>query len=370
MSPLLAVAHELKQSDIDNRLVYVGEKNGKFVKLAINSESFDEIKTVRAGKFRRYHGENWLKSILDVKTLFLNIRDFFFMLIGTFQSIRIVHKVKPDVAFIKGGFVGVPVGLACVLTRTKFITHDSDTVPGLANRIVSKWASWHAVGMPVEYYDYDKSTTSFTGIPIEVGFKPVTKDDLKKYRDELSIPYDAKVICISGGSLGATRLNTAIGPVMAELLSKDQKIFVIHQTGPQNNDLYSNLDKETKKRIILAEFFSDLYKYTGAADVIITRAGATTIASLAIQKKPIIVIPNPMLSGGHQSKNAQHLEHAKAAIVIKEEDVKFEIVSSAIKRILTDEVYAKSLSDNLGLLARPSATKEITKLIEKIVKNK
>lgn len=370
VSPLLAVAHELKQSDIDNRLVYVGEKNGKFVKLAINSESFDEIKTVRAGKFRRYHGENWLKRILDVKTLFLNIRDFFFMIIGTFQSIRIVHKVKPDVAFIKGGFVGVPVGLACVLTRTKFITHDSDTVPGLANRIVSKWASWHAVGMPVEYYDYDKSTTSFTGIPIETGFKPVTEDDLKKYRDELSIPYDAKVICISGGSLGATRLNTAIGPLMAELMSKDQKVFVIHQTGPQNNDLYSDLDKETKKRIILAEFFSDLYKYTGASDVIITRAGATTIASLAMQKKPIIVIPNPLLTGGHQSKNAQHLEHAKAAIVIKEEDVKFDIVSSAINRILMDEDYAKSLSDNLGLLARPNATKEITKLIEKIVKNK
>lgn len=350
-------------------MVYVGESKGRFVKLAIDSEYFDEIKTVRAGKFRRYHGENWLRRIVDLKTWALNIRDFFYMIVGIFQSIRVVHTVKPDVAFIKGGFVGVPVGLACVLTRTKFITHDSDTVPGLANRIVSRWASWHAVGMPVEYYDYDKSKTSFTGIPVEAGFKIVSEEDKKHFRDELSIPKNAKVICISGGSLGATRLNTAVSSIMEDLLSKDQDIFVIHQTGPQNRDLYSNLNDKAKQRILSAGFFNDLYKYTGAADVVITRAGATTIASLAIQKKPIIVVPNPMLTGGHQTKNAQHLNHAKAAVIVDENEKNIKkTLDDTIQKIFNDPKYAKTIADNLSLLARPDATKEITKLIIKIAR--
>lgn len=325
--------------------------------------------TVRAGKFRRYHGENWLRRLVDLKTWALNIRDFFLMIIGIIQSLYYVNKKKPDIAFIKGGFVGVPIGLACVVTRTKFVTHDSDTVPGLANKIISRWASWHAVGMPVEYYDYNKSKTSFTGIPIEDTFQYVSREDMNRFRDELSIPRDARVVCITGGSLGASRLNTAISPIMVDILSKNTDLYVIHQTGLLNNNLYDDVSAAVKKRIISADFFNDLYKYTGAANVVITRAGATTIASLAIQKKPIIVIPNPMLTGGHQTKNAQHLEHSQAAVVISEDDIKSNnVLVRNIEKICTKMDYANNLSEHLGLLARPNAAKDIADIIEKIGK--
>lgn len=368
VAPLLAVAQELRKSSKTCRLVYVGEKSGKFVKMAVESEVFDEIRTVRAGKFRRYHGESWLKIISDLKTLALNIRDFFFMIVGIFQSVLLVRKEKPDIAFIKGGFVGVPLGVACKVTGTKYITHDSDTVPGLANKIIARWASWHAVGMPVDYYDYNKSKTSFTGIPIEGQFKSVSIADKNRFRDDLLIPHKSRVICITGGSLGAARLNAALEPIMARMLVEDENIFVIHQTGSLSSKLYDNLSSKARQRLILADFFNDLYRYTGASDVIITRAGATTIAALALQKKSIIVVPNPMLTGGHQTKNAQHLEHSEAAVVVNESDLEYRTVLGVIDKICADEDYSKKLASNLGLLARPNATREIVDLILKNAK--
>lgn len=336
--------------------------------MAVESETFDEIKTVRAGKFRRYHGESWLSRLMDVKTWALNIRDFFFMVIGIIQSVVLSRKEKPDIAFIKGGFVGVPVGIACKVTGTKFITHDSDTVPGLANRIIARWASWHAVGMPVDYYDYDKSKTSFTGIPIEREFTAVSKADKNRFRDELSIPHDARVVCITGGSLGAVRLNNALEPIMTRILTENEDIFVIHQTGANDSELYGNLPSLAKKRLILADFFTDLYRYTGASDVVIARAGATTIAALAVQKKPIIVVPNPMLTGGHQTKNAQHLGHSNAAVIISEPELKYEIIMDKLDEICGNETLSKDLSNNLAHLARPNAAHEIVQLILKTVK--
>ncbi len=369
VSPLLAVAHELKNIDPSCRLIYVGEKNGKFLRLAINSEYFDNIKTVRAGKFRRYHGESWFARITDFKTIFLNFRDIIYTLIGVFQSIYLLVKNKPKVVFIKGGFVGVPVGVACVILRTKFVTHDSDIVPGLANRIVSKWASWHAVGMPAENYEYDQNKIKFTGIPVPDNYTEINHRNKSDYRRQLSIPDNAHVVCVTGGSLGAFRMNTLVSPVLIEMLKENDKLYVIHQTGERSKELYANLSTKQKNNIIEADFFDDLYKYTGAADLVITRAGASTIASLALQKKPILIIPNPFLTGGHQLKNAKHLEESSAAVVILESQLETSNqLKKTILRILADTQYAKQLSDNLGKFAKPDAALDIANLLIKTAK--
>src|SRR5690606_13564925 len=159
ISPLLAVAHELKKIEPDARLDYVGERGGKFKRLVLEDTSIDEARFILAGKFRRYHGESWLRRLLDVRTNLLNIRDALYTLIGFCQSVWLLLRRRPDVVFIKGGYVGVPIGLAAALLKVPFITHDSDAVPGLANRVVGRWARLHATGMPEKFYDYPPDGT-------------------------------------------------------------------------------------------------------------------------------------------------------------------------------------------------------------------
>jgi UDP-N-acetylglucosamine--N-acetylmuramyl-(pentapeptide) pyrophosphoryl-undecaprenol N-acetylglucosamine transferase len=148
ITPILAVAHQLKQQDPTVKTVYVGEHGGKFASLLDGNTDIDEIKTIFAGKLRRYHGDSWFKRLFDVRANLLNLRDLFLFGVGLLQSLWLVKKINPDVVFLKGGFVGVPVGLSAALWHKPFVTHDSDALPGLANRIVSRWAKYHATGMP------------------------------------------------------------------------------------------------------------------------------------------------------------------------------------------------------------------------------
>jgi len=113
---VLAVAHELKRANPNIEIIYAIGKGDKLAHLPQEDDSVARVQSILSGKFRRYHGEGW-KQVLDVSTLLKNIRDFFFVLIGIGQSILFLHREKPDVIFIKGGFVGVPIGLAAAVLR-------------------------------------------------------------------------------------------------------------------------------------------------------------------------------------------------------------------------------------------------------------
>ena len=171
VTPLLAVAEEIRKIDNTANIVFIGQKGDPFGMRLEGSQIIDESIFISAGKFRRYHGEGW-KQLLDVPTLFKNFLDFFKFLIGSIQAYSVLGKIKPDIIFIKGGYIGVPVGLAAAMRKIKYITHDSDTMPGLANRIIAKWALMHATGMPSEFYDYPKEKTTYVGVPIAFAVLP------------------------------------------------------------------------------------------------------------------------------------------------------------------------------------------------------
>ena len=154
ITPLLAVAYEFRTRNPGTTLVYIGEKNGKFSYIAENSNLFDELYFVSAGKLRRYHGESLLTRLFDVKTNILNIRDVFRLLAGLVQSYFLFRKIQPDALLLKGGYVGVPVASAGRLHHVPYITHDSDALPGLSNRLAARWARYHATAMPAKYYSY------------------------------------------------------------------------------------------------------------------------------------------------------------------------------------------------------------------------
>src|SRR5690606_12676531 len=127
------------------------------------------------------------------------------------------RKHRPDALFVKGGFVGVPLGLAAAMLKIPYITHDSDAVPGLANRLIARWAKAHAVAMPKEAYGYPANKTFHVGTPIASVYEPVTADRQARYKKSFGLPKTAKVLLVTGGGLGAKRLNVAVAKVAKTL---------------------------------------------------------------------------------------------------------------------------------------------------------
>lgn len=333
------------------------------------SKDIQAVYEIRAGKFRRYHGESFLSHVFDISTNLKNLRDFFYFIAGFFQSVRLLGRLRPDVVFIKGGFVGVPVGFACRLRRIPYFTHDSDTVPGLANRLIAKHAVYHAVGMPAEFYSYPKASTKYTGIPLSSVYAHVDEAAKKKLRKHLDIPAEALVLTLTGGSLGAARLNTSFVAIADSLLNNFPNLHILHQTGSAES-LYSGLSAGLRDRLTEVTFTDELHALTGAADVVLTRAGATTIAELAVQGKACVLVPNPQLTGGQQTKNAIYLAEHDAAIVVSETEAKdpatFETVLS---HLLRSKDQQKALSKHITELAKPEAAEALTAIIEEIAES-
>ena len=318
ITPILAVAHELKQTRANPTTVYIGEKGSKFSELTQSNAAIDQAYSVRAGKLRRYHGESWLTRLFDVKTNLLNLRDSLYVAVGIWQAWRLLGRIRPSVVFLKGGFVGVPVGIAAGLRKIPIVTHDSDAIPGLANQLVSRWVSVHATALPAEAYAYPRSKTIQVGVLVEHAYTYVTQELMRKYRTQLGLSERAKVLLITGGSSGAQRLNEAFRAILPKLLDTFTDLEVIHQVGKGKQGVYDGFNHE---RLKVLEFLQPMYRYMGAADVVVARASANTIAELGVQGKATIVVPSPFLAGGHQLENAKRLAVAHVALVVQEDSM-------------------------------------------------
>jgi UDP-N-acetylglucosamine--N-acetylmuramyl-(pentapeptide) pyrophosphoryl-undecaprenol N-acetylglucosamine transferase len=364
ITPILAIAHELKQADSTTKLYYVGERGGKFGNLVSDSSvKFEGSYKVFAGKLRRYHGESWLRRVTDFKTIFFNIRDSIYLLIGLLQSYFLLVRLRPDVIFLKGGFVGLPIGIAASILKIPYITHDSDAIPGLTNRIVGKKAKYNAVGIKNGIYGYNPDKIKFVGVPVGPNYKFVDERLKGEYRDSIGLNRSAKMLLITGGSLGAVRINTPLARVSEKLIDKDPELYVYHVVGKGNLGVYGDIKENERLKIF--EFIPDIYKYNGAADVVVTRGGGSSTAELAIQGKPCIIIPNPQLTGGHQTINAKLFKDADAAIVVDEEEVlqNENVLFDTVEKLLNDKTAQKTLTDNISRDVNPNAAKIIAELL-------
>ncbi len=374
ITPILAVAAELKKIEPESKIIYIGQTGDGLGDIPAKNPFIDSTYTVRAGKLRRYHGEG-LKQLLDISTGLKNARDALYVVIGLMQSRRLLKKLQPDILFIKGGFVGVPVGLAAANLHIPYITHDSDAIPGLANRIIARWAKVHAVALSKEIYSYPQAQTVTTGIPLQKDFKPVDETLKQKYRSEIGINNRDKVLFIIGGGLGSQRINNAVVQIMPHLLSQFKDLHVVHVVGRLHEKsvgeaFEKTLDENDMSRVKVFGYMADVYRYSGAADIIITRAGATNLAEFALQGKACIVIPSPFLAGGHQLKNAQYLMNRQAAIMIDESEVQDDPnrLAKQVSDLLKNEKLQQELGQKLAGFAKPDATHELADLILQEIK--
>ncbi len=367
ITPILAVAHELKQRDAAIEIIYVGQKGDHLSDIPAQDPSIDAVYSVPAGKLRRYADEDW-RQLLNIRVQALNIRDMFRVLAGLWQSYWLLRKLQPDIIFTRGGFVSVPVALGGQLNHIPYITHDSDSVPSLANRLIARWAAMHAVALPKELYPYPANKTEVVGVPIAADFKPVDAALRRHYRQELKLPAEAPVLMLTGGGNGARSLNKALVANAKYLLGMFPDLSVLHIAGRAHlaetrRDYDSlGLPASAKKRLRIEGFVTDLYRYSGAADVVIARGGATTLAGLAAQGAACIIVPAQML--GWDVKNAQALADRHAIVQLNGDQAEQpERLGRVVEELLDDESLRKKLGTTLATFARPHATSDLANLL-------
>ncbi|MDB5182221.1 MAG: murG [Candidatus Saccharibacteria bacterium] len=367
ITPLFAVARELKRLDPSIKLIGVCETNAKFLHLFEEEPCIDEVRQVRAGKYRRYAGLSRLEKIMDVPTFARNVRDIGRVVKGYAQARKMLKDLKPDGILIKGGYVGVPIGLAAAHLNIPFITHDSDSIPGLANRLIAKWALLHATGMPTEFYSYPAGSMVYTGTPIVSDYQPVTAASIASYRNDLGLKDCKKVIAVVGGSQGASQLNEDMVAIAGRLMQQHRGLGIAHIVGPAHeieieHAYTKELLADERRNVIVKGFVSDMHRYSGAADVVVSRASATVIAELAVQGIATILVPG-QLAGDHQGANAKHLAESNVAVRVAHADR--ERLFNAIDDLLRNEAKRKTLASNLSALAKPAAATELAELLLK-----
>ncbi len=345
MLPTLSVARKVLELNPENRVLYVGSLKATDKRLVSNAGyGFIGIPT---GKWRRYFD---LRNILDIFTFF----------IGFVFSLFIIIFYWPNKVFIKGGYVGLPVGLAAWLLRRKIILHESDAVMGVANKMLMRFADKICVSFPPDLYklpDNIKSKMVYTGVPVNDVF----------YSKELgstnvSLDSDKPLIMVVGGSLGARAINLIIKKTADKLLDKYQ---IVHLSGkldyPMLKQWSDNLDLNNYH---LFDFLpsTQVASFMKQADLIISRAGATAIAEISAVAKPNILIPLKGSANNHQYYNALYLDNQEASVMIKQDDLNSELLLNSVDKIIDSDLN-KRLSFNIATFSKTDASAQIAGIL-------
>ena len=335
--PIIAIAEALKdlvreQHLIEPKLYYLAPTAFDEKALFDNGVVFIKIP---AGKVRRYFS-------------FQNITGFFTTFLGTVHAVATLFRLYPDVVVGKGGYGSVPTILAARILGIPVIIHESDSKPGRASLLAAKFAKKIAISFEsaAEYFPKSaQSKIARTGIPIRKALMRVEPEGARQYLNlEPSIP----TVFILGGSQGSQRINEAVLSALTTLVSFAN---IIHQTGEANiKDVEAVANIELAKdphasRYHPINYLSEvsMQRAAGVADIIVSRAGANSIAEIGLWKKPSIIIPIPESVSHDQRSNAYAYARTGAAIVIEEENLSPHILASEIQRILTDPELSKKM---------------------------
>lgn len=326
------------------------------------------VTIIHAGKLRRYHTLPLWRQLSRPSIVLPNLRDLFLVALGFIESFFRLLVWRPDVVFTKGGFVCLPVGLAAHLLGIPLVIHDSDAHPGLTNRILAKRATLIATGAPLHHYPYPKSKSQYVGIPIAPEFRPFSKKEQMAAKREFGFDTTRPLIVVTGGGLGAKRLNDVVVLELERLLPMASVLLI---SGAAQFDELTMQVPADDTRFQLKAFISEgMARVLGAADIVIARAGATTIMELAALAKPTILVPNAYLTGGHQLKNAAVYAENGAVLVLNEQDLEKRPIklSATVYSLLTNQAKLEQMQKSFAVYAKPQAAEDMAKMILSAVK--
>ncbi|TSC65078.1 MAG: UDP diphospho-muramoyl pentapeptide beta-N acetylglucosaminyl transferase [Parcubacteria group bacterium Gr01-1014_91] len=349
--PIIAIAealHDLVREEklVEPKLYYLAPN--AFDEKALFENGITHISTP-AGKMRRYFS-------------LLNVTDSFVTLLGTTRALITLFRLYPDVVMSKGGYGSVPTVLAAHLLGIPVIIHESDARPGRANLLAAKWAKKIAISFDSAaalFPEKVRGKIARTGIPIR---KALTRLESEGARQYLGLEKDIPTILILGGSQGAMKINEAVLSALPDLVSFAN---IIHQTGQAN---FKSVESVSK--IVLAKspnasryhpinFLSEvsLQRAAGVADLIVSRAGAGSIAEIGLWKKPAILIPIPESISHDQRTNAYSYARTGAAVVLEEENLTPHLLTSETKRIIVDTELMKKMGGSASGFTDPDAAR-------------
>lgn len=287
------------------------------------------------------------------------MRDSVRIVAGLGKSLRLLRRLKPDAVFAKGGYVGLPVGLAAGILRIPLVIHESDTRAGLTNRTLARQAKTIAVGWPPSNYPgWSKRQVVLTGNPIRLKQFAKSKAQAQRhFKLEPGIP----TVTIVGGSSGSHQLNQAIFDQLAKLLESYQIIHIAgHVDFARARAARQGLPRELRERYHPYSFLKkDMGQALKAASVVVARGGANSFAELAYLGKPSIIVPHAELSD--QVKNAKTAEAAGAVVVLGQDQLATPKLAKALQQL--SGKGGQATSAKIKGFAQPKAAQKVAKLI-------
>lgn len=297
----------------------------------------------------------------------LNFLDIFRLAFGILKAVVDTYLIYPDVLVSKGGYASIPAVFAARFLRIPIIIHDSDSVPGRANRWAGKFAERIAISWPEAYEYFPKEKTALTGQPVR---REILIPEKHGAHEFLKLQREIPVVLVLGGSQGAKLLNETLLTILPQLVTAYQ---IVHQTGKKNyrevQELAGVVLKDSPRADAYRPFdyLDDLAMKmaAGAADLVISRAGST-IFEIAAWGKPSLLIPIRESNGDHQRKNAFGYARRGATVVIEEKNLTPSVLLSEIKKIMSDTALRMKMAEAAQKFFEPDAARKIAREAIKI----
>jgi UDP-N-acetylglucosamine--N-acetylmuramyl-(pentapeptide) pyrophosphoryl-undecaprenol N-acetylglucosamine transferase len=348
--PALAVAREL-QTTYGAEILYIGDTSGLETRLV--PEAGFRLKTIHAGRLLRYWSSRTVTELVRVP-------------IGFVEARKIAREFAPHAAFTSGGYVAVPAGVAVRRLGVPLLIHQQDVPPNLANRLLRPFATRISVSFEDSLRYFPRKRTALVGNPVRSVITDLIGSDLRTHKRDLGFLPAFPLLVITGGSQGALHINQATVEALPALLDRFQILHISGQktfesTNTSAQQQIANLPEHVQQRYRIVPYLdAEMPAALAAADAIIARAGAATLAELAVLSKPSILIPLPPGFGGSpQEINAHMFTKQGAAITVLDKDLTGETLSAAVRDLFADSESRIKMTLAVRSFAQPKAAETL-----------
>lgn len=339
--PGIAIAQEFQRRNADAKILFVGTARGLETKI-VPREGF-ELHLIEVAALKRVSLLKRIKSLLMLPKSFLAVRS-------------LIQQVKPDVVIGVGGYSSGPVVLMAALMGVPTLVAESNALPGFTNRVLARFVRAAAVTFEeAKKFFGDKAV--ITGNPVRAEFFSV----------EPKVAAEATHVFITGGSQGARAINLAMIDALPLLAEEQGKLSITHQTGESDYDKVRAAYLELGWRVEVKPFVETMVDEFAKADLVIARAGATTVAELAAAGKPALMIPFPFAADDHQRKNAEAVERAGAGRMILQTELTPERLAQELLWLIRDPQQLARMAEASKQLGHPNAAANVVDLAEAII---
>ena len=347
--PGLAVANTLVRNGLRKEsILYVGSERG-IERDLVTADGFELVALSGEGIPRR-------KPVAALKAIVLLLK-------GIFEALRLLKKRKPKVVLALGGFACFPCALASIVFRIPVVVHEQNAVPGLANKVISRWARHSAVS----YKDTPLPKAIFTGNPVRQEILDARTIEPSQVRKELSVPDGNTFLVVTGGSLGARKINLALRDAILSFDSAAD-LTVYHIVGRRDWGELAPCEQELKKYVDYRpiEYEYDMPSVLRSADLIISRAGGSITAEITALGLPAVLIPLPNAPGDHQTANAQSMVDLGSARILTDQNCDGYSLFALMKELTENQDELHRMRHNAEQNIQIDASKALAEILEKI----